>query len=403
MKPNRFSPAHTDSNFCELVCSNSLKSTDIYTSSGLLKRELEILDSLVIAKAKENAVGAGGALAVDRKKFAEAVTEVIKNHPNIEIVNSVADTVKGFDYVIVATGPLTEGRIANELAEIAGSENLYFFDAASPIVTYESIDMTKAFWGSRYGKGGDDYINCPMTKEQYDIFYKELVNAQSAKLHGFEGKEVFEGCMPVEVMAKRGYDAIRFGPLKPMGFTDENGKRPYALVQLRAENPEKTLFNLVGFQTNLKFGEQKRVFSLIPGLEQAEFVRYGVMHRNTFINAPKTLSGAFMLMGHDNIMVAGQLSGVEGYCESIMSGLICGINMYRIISGKEPIVPPPFTMSGAIINYLNTPNQNFQPMNANLGILPPIEPYIKDKQARRQKLCERAIEALKEYADRVDS
>jgi methylenetetrahydrofolate--tRNA-(uracil-5-)-methyltransferase len=397
IKPRAFTPAHKNPNFAELVCSNSLKAKGPDTASGLLKAELELLDSIIIKTAYKHSVEAGGALAVDRDKFAQEITEIINSIENINIICQEYKEIDTNIPTIIATGPLTTDGLAENLRKLLSEDYLYFFDAASPIVTADSIDYDSAFWGSRYGKGGDDYLNCPMTKQEYEIFYNELINAKTVELKSFEGKEVFEGCMPVEVMAKRGIDTLRFGPLKPVGLKDSSGARPYAVVQLRAENKEKTLFNLVGFQTNLTFPEQKRVFSLIPALKNAQFVRYGVMHRNTFINAPKCLNQYYQLKDYPNIFIAGQLSGVEGYVESVCSGLMAGIYMSKYLKGEPLAAAPQETMIGALVNYITAPNPNFQPMNANFGILPPLAERIKDKKTRYIQYSERALSAMREF------
>lgn len=397
IKPKAFTPAHHNPNFAELVCSNSLKAKGHATSSGLLKEELLELDSLIIKTAYDTSVAAGGALAVEREAFSQKITDTIKSMPNINIVCEEYKEIDINAPTIIATGPLTTGDLANSLKNLTDGEHLYFFDSAAPIVTAESIDYDNAFWGSRYQKGGDDYLNCPMNKEQYELFWNELVNAACVELKGFEGKEVFEGCMPIEVMAKRGTDTLRFGPLKPVGLKDKDGNRPYAVVQLRAENNEKTLFNLVGFQTNLKFGEQKRVFSLIPALKNAEFVRYGVMHRNTYINAPKCLNKFFQLKKYPNIFIAGQLSGVEGYVESTASGLIAAINMYKYINDQSMTEVPKYSMIGALIDYITTERKDFQPMNANFGIMPPLDTRFKNKQERYEQYSIRALDEIKRY------
>lgn len=395
-KPVKFSPAHNQEGFCELVCSNSLKSTDVYTGSGLLKAEMKLLGSLVLTVAEHCSVAAGGALAVDREQFSKEITEVIKKHKNITVQNQeVTEFPEGF--TIVATGPLTEGKLYERLQELTG-ESLHFFDAAAPIVTAESIDYSRAFSQSRYGKGSDDYINCPMNKEEYEVFHAALISAETAVLKDFEKNEIFEGCMPIEVMAKRGKDTIRFGPMRPVGLIDPlTQHRPYANLQLRRENRESTLYNLVGFQTNLKFPEQKRVFSLIPALKNAEFIKYGVMHRNSFVNSPKSLTPFGQIKGAENIFVAGQLSGVEGYMESALSGLLTALNLHRLIEGKEMLLPPDTTMTGAILQYLRTENKNFQPMNANFGILKPLECTIKDKDMRKKAFADKAISDMEEF------
>lgn len=432
MKPQKYSPAHKYKGFAELVCSNSLKASRVNSAAGLLKEEMRRLGSLIVPCAMESAVPAGGALAVDRYKFSDIVTEKIISHPNITVVSEeVQDIPKG--NVIIATGPLTSGRLAEKISDLCGGY-LSFFDAAAPIVTADSIDMTRAFCAARYGRGGDDYINCPFSFGEYERFYTEIISAQSAPLHDFDRHmepmikpfhdtiscelssvennicdikqhfpkkcrdefTVYEGCMPIEVLAKRGRDTMRYGAMKPVGLTDpKTGKRPYAAVQLRRENAEGSLYNIVGFQTNLKFPEQKRVFSLIPGLENAEFARYGVMHRNSFICSPKLLGADFAMRKHPNIFFAGQITGVEGYMESAASGLLAGINAARRINGRESFVLPPVTMTGALSLYISDETvTDFQPMGANMGILPDIGIRIKDKQEKYARIAERSLEAL---------
>lgn len=395
MKPVKFSPAHKSENFAELVCSNSLKASRIDSAAGLLKEEMARLGSLTVPVARKTAVPAGGALAVDRNEFSSTVTQMIKNHPNITVENRVYDTINPDDdeILIIATGPLTEGKLGEEIQRLCG-DYLSFYDAAAPIVTAESVDMQKAFGASRYDRGGDDdYINCPFNKAEYEAFINELINAEGAVVHDFD---VYEGCMPIEKLAKRGLDAPRFGPMKPVGLVDPNtGHRPWACVQLRRENSKGTMFNLVGFQTNLKFGEQKRVFSMIPGLENAEFVRYGVMHRNSFLNSPKLLNADFSLRKNPNIFFAGQITGVEGYMESAASGIMAGINAVRRAEGREPLVLSEYNMIGALSQYISDESvTNFQPMGANFGILPPIEPKIRDKRERYMALAQRALEKV---------
>ena len=404
MKPHKFSPAHKNENFAELVCSNSLKSKELTTSSGLLKKEMEMLDSLIIKAAYANATPAGGALAVDREKFAEYITKTLKSFDNITIINKEVQELPKDEVVIVATGPLSSDAMIKALQEKIKTDYLYFFDASSPIVTYDSIDLNVAFVGDRYGKGNGDYINCPMNKQEYLDFYNELIKAESVKLHDFENKKVFEGCMPVEVMAKRGEDSIRFGPLKPVGLTNPHkDERPYAVVQLRKEDNENNLYNLVGFQTNLTYPEQKRVFSMIPGLNKANFVRYGVMHRNSYINAPTLLTNTFNLKEDSNIFIAGQLSGVEGYLESTASGLIAGINAYLKINNKNPLVLSSETMIGAIINYITTASPvNFQPMNSNYGIIKPLDERIKDDKIKKAKYAERSLQQLENVLKEIE-
>lgn len=396
-KPLKKSPAHKSNNFAELVCSNSLKASRIDSAAGLLKEEMARLGSLTVPVARECAVPAGGALAVDRDIFSEKVTEKILNHKNITVKNmEVEEIVTDSDTVtIVATGPLTDGKMSEAIKALCG-DYLSFYDAAAPIVTADSVDMNIAFGASRYDRGGDDdYINCPFNKEEYENFISELVNAEGAVLHDFD---VYEGCMPIEKLAKRGLDAPRFGPMKPVGLTNPNtGHRPWAAVQLRRENEKGTMFNLVGFQTNLKFGEQKRVFSMIPGLENAEFVRYGVMHRNSFLDSPRVLNKDFSLRNNKNIFFAGQITGVEGYMESAASGIIAGINAVRLAEGKDSIELSEVTMIGALSSYISDETvKNFQPMGANFGVLPPIEPKIRDKRERYAALAERALNSLNE-------
>lgn len=397
MKPEKFSPAHSSKELAEIVCSNSFKSNSITNACGLLKEELRNLGSLLIQIADETKVPAGQALAVDRVTFSKRVTEEIEKNHNIEIIREEVENIEAEDgIVIIATGPLTSEKMAEQIINITGKDRLAFYDAAAPIIEKDSINFNIAFYGDRYGKEGDSsYINLPMNKEEYEIFYNELVNAEIVTLHEFEKKEIFEGCMPIEVMAKRGEDTIRFGPLKPVGFTDpRTNSRPYAIVQLRQDNTSGTLYNMVGFQTNLKFGEQKRVFSLIPGLENAEFVKYGVMHRNTFINSPELLDNTYNLKAKSNIYFAGQITGVEGYVESIASGLVAGLNAVAKFNNTEKITFPNETVIGALSRYISTENTKFQPMNANFGILPPLEEKIKDKIQRYTKMAERALKSL---------
>ena len=418
MKPVKFSPAHVNKNLAEIVCSNSFKSNLHTNACGLLKEELRMLDSLLIKTADETAVPAGQALAVDRGKFARMVTEELERNENIEIIHEEVENIEGMakdGIIIVATGPLTSDDLSENISKITGKDKLSFYDAAAPIIEKESIDMNIAFYGDRYEqerKKDEDiedwkeriknikasYINLPMNKEEYENFVNELINADVVELHKFEKKEIFEGCMPVEIMAKRGLDTLRFGPLKPVGFTDlRTGKRPYAVVQLRQDNEEGTLYNIVGFQTNLKFGEQKRVFNLIPGLENAEFMKYGVMHRNTFINSPKLLDETYNLKKNNNIYFAGQITGVEGYVESISSGMVASLNAIEQFNKTDKkIIFPKETMIGALTNYISSEKDEFQPMNANFGILPEIPKKIKDKKEKYGKLADRAIEKIKE-------
>ncbi len=397
MKPVRFSPAHTMEDLCELVCSNSLKASRLDSAGGLLKAEMERLGSCTLLAAKKTSVPAGGALAVDRTLFAGEVTRCINEHPRITVVREEVTALPEDGIVIIATGPLTDGALAEKIRTLCG-DTLRFYDAAAPIVERSSIDMKHAFFAARYDRGDDDYINCPMTESEYDAFYAALITAERAPLHEADNMKVFEGCMPVEVMAARGRDTLLYGPLRPVGLRDpETGKRPFAVVQLRQDNREGTLYNLVGFQTNLKWGEQKRVFSMIPALCNAEFVRYGVMHRNSFIRSPEVLSGDFSLRTDSRIFFAGQLTGVEGYMESAASGIMAGINAARRANGTETLVLPPETMLGALSRYISdTSCGDFQPMNANFGILPPLETRIRDKHARYLALSERSLAALPE-------
>ncbi len=395
MKPLKFSPAHTSEKLCELVCSNSLKSDDVYGNAcGLLKEEMRRLGSVTMAAAAETRVPAGGALAVDREKFSARVTEILKSFPNIHIVSRevVGLPLRG----IIATGPLT----ADGLAEAIGKEyggGLHFFDASAPIVSAESVDFSKTFTQDRYGRGTGDYVNCPMTREEYETFVRELTGAERAALHEFEKSEIFEGCMPVEVMAARGRDTLRFGTFKPVGLTLADGTRPYAVLQLRKENEEGTSYNLVGCQTNLKFGEQRRVFSLIPALAQAEFLRYGVMHRNTYLHSPDILNADFSAKNDPMLFFAGQMTGVEGYVESAASGLMAGIHLWRKLCGKASVVPPATTVIGALSRYIAAPNRDFQPMNANYGVLEGGFEDVRDKKERRRLLAERSLAEIEAY------
>ena len=402
-KPMERSPAHKSDDFAELVCSNSLKASRLDSAAGLLKEEMVRLGSLTVPVARGCAVPAGGALAVDRHIFSSTITEKIKAHPNITVKYEQAQDIplSENDITVVATGPLTCGKMGESIRALCGG-CLSFYDAAAPIVTAESIDMNIVFGASRYGRGGEsDYLNCPFNKEQYENFITELVNAQGAVLHDFD---VYEGCMPIEKLAKRGPDAPRFGPMKPVGLTDpKTGHRPWAAVQLRRENAAGTMYNLVGFQTNLKFGEQKRVFSMIPGLANAEFVRYGVMHRNSFIDSPRLLSAAFRLKKQKNVFFAGQLTGVEGYMESAASGILAGKNAVRLARGEALLELPKTTMLGALSAYISDETvKDFQPMGANFGILPPIEPKIKDKKQRYAALAQRALADLEKVMENED-
>ena len=416
MKPVKFTEAHSNENLAEIVCSNSFKSNLHTNACGLLKEELRYMDSLLIKIADETQVPAGQALAVDREIFSKRVTEKIEKNPLIEIIHEEVTNIEKMveeGIVIIATGPLTSKGMAEEILKITGEDKLYFYDAAAPILTKESIDFDIAFFGNRYDqeKQKDEtiedwkkrlenqdasYINLPMNKEEYENFWQELVNAEIVTLHEFEKREIFEGCMPIEVMAKRGIDTLRYGPLKPVGFDDpRTGKRPYAIVQLRQDDTDGIIYNIVGFQTNLKYGEQKRVFSIIPGLENAEFVKYGVMHRNTYINSTKLLDNTYCLKKNENVFFAGQITGVEGYVESISSGMVSAINACQKYFGKEKIIFPETTMVGALAKYISTENDKFQPMNANFGIVPELNEKIRDKKLKYGKLADRGIADLK--------
>ena len=414
MKPVKYSPAHSNSNLAEIVCSNSFKSNLLTNACGLLKEELRRLGGELIPIADSVSIPSGQALAVDREKFAEKITEIIENNENIEVIRQEITEIPKDKIVIIATGPLTSDNLSQKIIETTGKDKLYFYDAAAPIIEKDSIDMNIAFYGNRYEQerekdesieewakrkknSNEDeksgYINLPMNKEEYELFVNELIHAEVVTLHDFEKKEIFEGCMPIEIMAKRGIDTLRFGPLKPVGFTDpRTGKRPYGVVQLRQDNKEGNLYNIVGFQTNLKYGEQKRVFSLIPGLENAKYEKYGVMHRNTFINSPECLDSTYNMKNNRNIFFAGQITGVEGYVESIASGFVAGINACKSILNEEKIMFPNETVIGALANYISlAENKNFQPMNANFGILPVLSDKIKDKKERYKKMAERSL------------
>ena len=397
MKPEKRTPAQKSDGFAELVCSNSLKAMRLESAAGLLKEEMRRLGSVTMEAAEKTSVAAGGALAVDRELFSEYITEKIKSDPNIEIVTGEVTELPSEGIVIVATGPLTSDALAESLRQKFGG-TLSFFDAVAPIVTTDSVDMDRVFMGARYDRGEADYINCPMERDEYDAFYDALVSAERAPLHDFDvaDPKVYEGCMPLEVMAGRGRDTLRYGPLRPVGLIDpRTGRRPWANIQLRKENAAGTMYNIVGFQTNLKFGEQKRVFSMIPGLEHAEFVRYGVMHRDTFMDSPRLLSKSLSLKSEPRLFFAGQFTGVEGYTESAATGILAGINAARFANGEEPLVLPPETMLGALVNYITDESVgNFQPMGANMGILPPLEKKIRHKDERYAALAERAIAGL---------
>lgn len=400
MKPTKFSPAHSKPDFAEIVCSNSFKSDDLSTASGCLKAEMRELDCFILKCAEKAKVPAGSALAVDRDKFSEIVTNELKQLKNVNIHLEEVTKIDLTKPTIIATGPLTSDALSAELQKLLGEENLHFYDASAPIVDGETIDKTKSFTAGRYGKGESDYINLPMNKEEYYAFVDALVNAEKVELHDFEKKEIFDGCMPIEVMASRGVDTLRFGPLRPVGLIDNDGNKPFAVVQLRRESTESELYNIVGFQTNLKWGEQKRVFSMIPALKNTEFVKFGVMHRNSFVCAPKHLNSDFSLVEYPLVFIAGQLSGVEGYMESTMSGLIAALSLSEKLDGKTLAILPKTTIMGAITNYLvSAEEKNFQPMNANFGLLPSLETKIKDKSLKKQEYSNRAINDLKQYKE----
>ncbi|MCI7056304.1 MAG: methylenetetrahydrofolate--tRNA-(uracil(54)-C(5))-methyltransferase (FADH(2)-oxidizing) TrmFO [Selenomonas bovis] len=401
MRPEKQTPAHKTGGFAELVCSNSLRGAGLENAVGVLKEEMRRLGSLIMAAADATRVPAGGALAVDRHGFSDYITQRIEAHPQIHVVRTEVQKVQlSEDMVtIVASGPLTEGALADDIARRTGGDSLYFYDAAAPIVSLESVDMTKAYRASRYGKGEAAYINCPMTEAEYRAFYEALVTAEKAPTHGFEKEKFFEGCMPVEVMAARGEDTLLYGPLKPVGLEHPvTGVRPFAVVQLRQDNAEGTLYNIVGFQTHLKWPEQRRVFGMIPGLEHAEFLRYGVMHRNTFLNAPRHLLPTYQLRGEERLLFAGQMTGVEGYVESASSGLVAGINAARLARGEAPLVFPETTCHGALAHYITTGEaDHFQPMNVNFGLLPPLPQRIRKKREKKQRLAERALADIETF------
>ena len=406
MRPEKSTPAHKTAGFAELVCSNSLRGAGLENAVGVLKEEMRRLDSIILEAADATRVPAGGALAVDREGFSRYITEKVSSHPLITVHHEEIGQIPSTEeaVVIVASGPLTAGSLAGDIAHRMGQDYLYFYDAAAPIVTLESVDMSKAYKASRYGKGEAAYINCPMEKDEYEHFWNELVTAEKTPTREFEKEKFFEGCMPVEEMASHGVDTLLFGPLKPVGLEHpETGKRPHAVVQLRQDNAAAILYNIVGFQTHLKWPEQRRVFGLIPGLEQAEFVRYGVMHRNTFINSPETMRATMQFKGEPRLFFAGQMTGVEGYVESAASGLVAGINAARLCQGKEPVVFPAETAHGALCHYITTAAQkHFQPMNVNFGIMAPLTERIRDKKRKKQRLAERALEKLMEFRETLD-
>ncbi|MCP1124745.1 MULTISPECIES: FADH(2)-oxidizing methylenetetrahydrofolate--tRNA-(uracil(54)-C(5))-methyltransferase TrmFO [Bacillus] len=400
MRPVKQTPAHHTDKFAELVCSNSLRANTLTNAVGVIKEEMRRMDSVIIRAADECSVPAGGALAVDRHEFAAKVTEYVKNHPNVTVMNEeITEIPEG--PTVIATGPLTSPALSAQLKELTGEDYFYFYDAAAPIVEKESIDMEKVYLKSRYDKGEAAYLNCPMTEEEFNRFYDALIAAETVPLKEFEKEVFFEGCMPVEVMASRGRQTLLFGPMKPVGLEDpKTGKTPYAVVQLRQDDAAGTLYNIVGFQTHLKWGPQKEVLQLIPGLENAEIVRYGVMHRNTFINSPKLLRPTYQYKNRNDLFFAGQMTGVEGYVESAASGLLAGINAARLVKGEEPVVLPPVTAMGSMANYITTTNvKNFQPMNANFGLFAPLEKKIKKKQERNEAYANRALETIQNFVN----
>ena len=403
MRPDKQTAVHKTGLLAELVCSNSLKSRDINTAQGLLKNELSQLDSLILRVAERTSVPAGGALAVDRTEFSREVERALSEFNELNVIRKEMTEIPDNDgYTVVATGPLTEGKFAESIKTLTENNELYFYDAVAPVITAESVDKEKSFFAGRYGKGGDDYLNCPMNEEEYVLFQEELKNAETVILKDFEKHEVFNACMPIELMAKRGKDCMRFGPLRPVGIKDpETGKRPYAVVQLRKEDNYNSMYNIVGFQSNLKFGEQERVFRMIPALADAEFVRYGVLHRNTFLNAPKTLNSDFSYINNEKIYFAGQISGVEGYLESTMSGLMSAINIDRELRGKDKVIPSEYTAVGSLMRYIALPNVNFQPMHVSYSLMPELEEKIKDKKLKKEKYSQRAVEAMKQFVERI--
>ena len=399
MRKQKMTPAHHTDQFAELVCSNSLRANQITNAVGLLKEEMRQFNSIIMSSADKHAVPAGGALAVDRVPFSEEITKKVRQHPNITVFDEEVTEIPKEGIVVIATGPLSSDAIAEDIKAFNHDEGLYFYDAAAPIIDKDSIDMDKVYLKSRYDKGEAAYLNCPMTKEEFEAFRDALIEAEVAPLSHFEKEKFFEGCMPIEVMAKRGEKTMLFGPMKPVGLEDpKTGKRPYAVVQLRQDNAAGSLYNIVGFQTHLKWGEQKRVFQMIPGLENAEIVRYGVMHRNTFMNSPELLKPTYQSVQRDNLFFAGQMTGVEGYVESAASGMIAGINAARLAQGKEPLIFPEETQMGSMAHYItHTDGKHFQPMNANFGIMPSLEVKIKDKKERAQAMANRALSRLDEF------
>lgn len=403
MRPKVFTPAHKTPYLAEIVCSNSFGSESVLSAAGLLKKEMEMLDSLLLKVAKDYKVPAGQAFAVDREKFSKKVTEILENHPNIHLIREEVTEIPNDKTVIIASGPLTSEKLSLEIQKITGSEYLYFYDAISPVVDASTVDYSKGFWADRYGKGTGDYFNCVLTEQEYEIFYNELLKGEQVPLKDFERAVYFEGCLPVEEIARRGKQTLLFGPMKPVGLVDpKTGKQPFAVVQLRKENIEGTLLSLVGFQTKLKYQEQKRVFRLIPALREAEFVKLGSIHRNTFIQSQKLLKPTLQLRSNPNILFAGQITGVEGYMASAATGIIAGINTVRILKGLEPVTPPKESMIGGLINYITTAKNELQPMGPNFALLPELEIKVKDKEKRKELKVERALSAIKEFCEKIN-
>ncbi|MBK3333314.1 FADH(2)-oxidizing methylenetetrahydrofolate--tRNA-(uracil(54)-C(5))-methyltransferase TrmFO [Persephonella atlantica] len=404
MRPKKYTPAHRTEKFAELVCSNSLGGKEITTGAGLLKEEMKFLDSLIVKTAEEFSVPAGGALAVDREKFSQKITQILENHPNIKVIRiEITKIPEDYDFIIIATGPLTSEEFSKEIQKLTGAEHLYFYDAIAPTVDAETVDYSKGFWGDRYSKGEGDYFNCVLTEEEYEMFYQELLKGEQVPLKDFERAVFFEGCLPVEEIARRGKQTLLFGPMKPVGLTDpKTGKQPFAVVQLRKENKEGTLLSMVGFQTKLKYPEQKRIFRLIPALKNAVFVRLGSIHRNTFIQSHKVLKPTLQLKKNPKILFAGQITGVEGYAASAATGTLAGINVSRMLKGKEPVIPPETTMLGGLVRYITEPKDELQPMNPNFALLPDLDKKIKDKRKRKLLKAQRALKDMERFVKNLN-
>ncbi len=404
MRPKKYTPAHRTEKFAELVCSNSLGGKEITTGAGLLKEEMKMLSSLIIKVAEEFSVPAGGALAVDREKFSQNITQILENHPNIKVIRKeITKIPEDYDFIIIATGPLTSEEFSKEIQKLTGAEHLYFYDAIAPTVDAETVDYSKGFWGDRYSKGEGDYFNCVLTEEEYDMFYQELLKGEQVPLKDFERAVFFEGCLPVEEIARRGKQTLLFGPMKPVGLTDpKTGKQPFAVVQLRKENREGTLLSMVGFQTKLKYPEQKRIFRLIPALKNATFVRLGSIHRNTFIQSHRVLNPTLQLKKDPKILFAGQITGVEGYAASAATGILAGINVSRMLKGKEPVIPPETTMLGGLVRYITEPKDELQPMNPNFALLPDLDKKVKDKRKRKLLKAQRALKDMERFVKNLN-